>query len=287
MAADGDDEPEAKEPHSTALPQAPSAFSQTTELAVRTFLADDRAFMQQQQHQYAVRISLADQLMEKQYSAPVTAPSYNAWSWYEEAQWNTETPQKLPEVNYMPLEQPMETPDKHLMACHGMMQYPSFEASKAFDEHMAMPSEASMIPHRLFDSTPEKCDRGLCEIRSMHSDSTTVESSESLPSPHKADAPMSPARPSKPHEMMSSPSGYLQQSPIMSAPRRLNFVPETPSPERMHFSCMHPAMHFSEATYEGGALPWHLGMQGHDQVIPEFLQAMPYTGPEPRVLSLA
>jgi hypothetical protein len=184
------------------------------------------------------------------------------------------------DMNFMAME-PLETPDKQLMASHGLVQYAGFDnIYKACDDYMAMPSESSMIPHRLFDSSPEKSDRGLLEVRSTHSESTTVESTESLLSPCKVDAPLSPGRQSKQHEMMP-----FFRSPVPSTPKRLNFVPETPSPDRMHCSWMHPGLHFSQAAYSQTAMPWNLGIQAHDQAIPEFLQSMYYSDAEPSCYS--
>jgi hypothetical protein len=192
-------------------------------------------------------------------------------------------------MNFMamePMDGVMETPDKQAMVSHGMLPYPGFDHMyKACDDYMAMPSESSMIPHRLFDSSPEKSDRGLCEVHSTHSETTTIESTESLPSPCKVDAPMSPGRPSKQREMMSPLVNYLR-SPVPSTPKRPNYVPETPSPDRMHCSWIHPTMNFTQAAYSQAPMPWNLGMQApHDQSIPEFLQSMYYSDAEPKCYS--
>merc|ERR1719478_2124110 len=83
-----------------------------------------------------------------------------------------ETPQKVFDCQFMPMETP---PDKSLMPGH-MMQMPIYDEAvmKADYSFMGMPLESDMLPHRLFDSSPEKSDQGVsAENNSSNSESTT------------------------------------------------------------------------------------------------------------------
>jgi len=233
----------------------------------------------------AVRISLADQLMEMPMMSPqMMAPAPDCY-WYQgpEAWGNMETPPKAFDCQFMP----METPDKTMMPGH-MMQMPMYDeaAMKADYSFMNMPVESDMLPHRLFDSSPDKSEQSLVlENNSSNSETTGLESGDSGNSPAARVAPASPrTRPFSADSLMplmsppprflrtpipSTPSALLG-TPIPSTPKRQCYVPETPSPERMHYSWLPQTMPYAMTA----AHPWHYGVQAPAQVIPEFMQLM-------------
>jgi len=219
----------------------------------------------------AVRISLADQLMEMpMMTSQMMAPAPDCY-WYPgpEAWGNMETPQKAFDCQFMP----METPDKTMMPGH-MMQMPMYDeaAMKADYSFMNMPVESDMLPHRLFDSSPEKSEQSLMlENNSSNSETTGLESGDSSNSPAVRLAPASPrTRTFDADSLMPlmSPSPRFLGTPMPATPKRQCYVPETPSPERMHYSWLQPTMPYAMTA----AHPWHYGAQAQDPV--EFMQMM-------------
>merc|ERR1719456_24998 len=95
------------------------------------------------------------------------------------------------DMQFMPMETP---PDKPMMPGHTMCQQQVFDESmlKVEDSYLGMPVESYMLPHRLFDSSPEKSEQGqhMLESRSSNSE-TTLESGDSAQSP-EAQVPQSP-----------------------------------------------------------------------------------------------
>lgn len=237
--------------------------------------------------QGAVRISLADQLMDMpiQPSMPM-----QEWQWYPgaEAAWGmVETPQKLNTMGMLDMQfMTMETPpDKPMMPGHTMSQqfYDENGMLKVDDSYLGMPVESCMLPHRLFESSPEKSDHGaILDFASSTSEATALDNCDTLSSPERI-APESPrCRREKQDELgpLMSPQPGLSPhyrglaTPTPATPKRACYVPETPSPDRMHCSWMHPTMPpYVQPTPLGG-LPWHYGAQATDQVMPEFLHMM-------------
>jgi hypothetical protein len=244
-----------------------------------------------------VRISLADQLTEMpQMTAMPTdmhampalkmQPSPDCY-WYPsmEAAWgNIETPQKSSmmgmEFQSMSMETPPDASMKLMMPDHtSLQQMYDDTALKADVYDMGAHMESQMLPHRLFDSTPEKSDQGF-QYDSNSSNGGFQEHlgerSESPPSMDRV-APMSP-RPNTFKEdtlgPLKSPSARFLATPIADTPKRQCYVSETPSPDRMHCSWMQPAMPYAHPALLGG-LAWNYGSQAHDEVVPEFLPMMP------------
>lgn len=254
--------------------------------------------------QGAVRISLADQLMEM----PAATMPLPEWNWYPgvEAAWPMmETPQKNPMMGMCDqMFMTMETPPDAAMK---MPQNPAFGQQPFFDEGMLkaedgflnMPVE-SMLPHRLFDSSPAKSDPNEaldnsegCDIAGESSE--TSANQEGAASMDKLEVPASPrCRIEKQDSLMplmspipgmaqrglATPTQFGLTTPTPATPKRPCYVPETPSPERLHINWPHPAsMPYMQPPL--GALPyshplgmggWGYGTQATEQAIPEFLQ---------------
>jgi len=235
----------------------------------------------------AVRISLADQLMEMPMMPPqMMAPAPDCY-WYPgaEAWGQMETPQKGYDMNqFMSMETPPD--NKPMMPAHMMhMQMydeATMKADYSFMPGYSMPVESDMLPHRLFDSSPEKSDQGQMLENNSNSDTTTTGDS-----PDNKEAPASPrVRPrgedslmplmSPPAKFLGTPfASDLLGTPIPTTPKRQYHVPETPSPDRMHCSWMQPNMPYAHPVLQGG-LPWNYGAmpQQPDLVSPDFLQMM-------------
>jgi len=244
----------------------------------------------------AVRISLADQLMEIPMQPAMPMQDWQLQGWYPgcEAAWGMiETPQKLNSMGMIDMPfMTMETPDKPMMPGHTMSQQFVYDENgmlKVDDSYLGMPVESCMLPHRLFDSSPEKCDPGaILDFGSSSSiEATASDNCDTLSSPERI-APESPrCRREKQDELgpLMSPqpgtpglglSAHYRglATPTPATPKRACYVPETPSPDRMHLAWMHPTMPpFVQPTPLGG-LPWHYGAQATDQVMPEFLHMM-------------
>lgn len=275
------DSPSSREPQ--ALPESHCSPPPPPPVASQSSVASAQSLQQG-----AVRISLADQLMEipMQSAMPV-----QEWQWYQggEAAWGmVETPQKgdimgMVDMPFMALETP---PDKPMMPGHTMSQqiYDENGMLKVDDSYLGMPVESSyMLPHRLFDSSPEKSDQGaILDFASSTSEATALDTGDSLTSAERA-APESPrCRREKQDELgpLLSPSVQMSPqyrglaTPTPATPKRACYVPETPSPDRMHCSWMHPSMPpYMQPTPLGG-LPWQYGAQATDHVMPEFLHMM-------------
>jgi hypothetical protein len=245
-----------------------------------------------------VRISLADQLMEipVQPMMPPGGGPEMYWFQQEAAPWgNMETPQKASmmgmDMQFMPMETPPNMADKAMMPGHNMCQ-PIYDDCmlKADDYSLGMPMDAAfMLPHRLFDSSPDKSEQG--HMLESHS-SNSVESGDCV------EAPQAPASPRPRGETqdglgpLMSPPAHCLASPTPMTPKRPCYVPETPSPDRMHwlhqptlpcgpYGLQQPAgMPGGMPLGYGltnpapvGGLPCYYGAQAQDQVIPpEFLQ---------------
>lgn len=199
--------------------------------------------------------------------------------WYPgaEAWGNMETPQKGYDCQFMSMETPPD--NKPMMPAHMMhMQMYDEATMKADYSFFPMPVESDMLPHRLFDSSPEKSDQGQMLENNSNSDTTTTGDS-----PDNKEAPASPrVRPRGEDSLMplmSPPPKFLGHSsdllgtPIPTTPKRQYHVPETPSPDRMHCSWMQPTMPYAHPVLQGG-LPWNYGAQQQDLVSPDFLQMM-------------
>lgn len=246
----------------------------------------------------AVRISLADQLWEMPYQATVesqvmaNAPAC-AWPWYDESVWNNaETPKKMLEMQQQYML--METPDKLMMPFHGMdtMQHACFGGLANVDESsvtmgMDMGMDSCIVPHKLFDIAPVPEIPERCQVETLstqHEEELAEDGEPMLKSSNDSDGELSPRPASSPAEMLSlrSPSLQLQSpsvsclaSPVPRTPKRQHYVPDTPSPSRMHFSWMHPCPTQS-------VNPWQLSaaaFSSYQVMPPEFLQgqAMPYS----------
>lgn len=218
----------------------------------------------------SVVISLADGLI------PVVENSWTASSdcfWYQstEAPWgNMETPEKSA-MMFMGME--METPpDKPLMPVTQPMFGDTYDLKVPVNETYMMPMDYSaVLPHRLFDSSPEKSEQTHREA--------TVEGGE-CPS-QEVPEPQSP-RQADIMPLMSPPLHCLA-SPVPTTPKRQCYVPETPSPDRMHCSWMQqPPLPYGNpmpmAGSMAGPMPtmWYSGqVQVHEQVVPEFMPMMP------------
>merc|ERR1719183_1127992 len=170
-----------------------------------------------------VRISLADQLMEMPSSTMVAAspPACVSWPWYDmEAAWACmETPQRPHEIQFMPLETP---PEKPLMPSMGLLHQTYDENFlKVMDMYsqQGQLAESSMIPQRLFDSSPQKSEHEqFVQANIMHTE-TTGESGEGVSlsnPPVEVDPPASPRTTSQPYELASllSPSLRCLASPV-------------------------------------------------------------------------
>lgn len=238
-----------------------------------------------------VRISLADQLME----IPMQQMPMADWQWYQgdQASWGMiETPQKtnmmgMVDMQFMPMETP---PDKPMMPGHAMCQqvYDENGMMKVEDSYLGMPMEFAMLPHRLFDSSPEKSDEGILDLHSGGDSEATaaLENGNSTTCPEQS-VPESPrSRPEKqdslmplmsPQPKMSPPARGLA-TPTPATPKRPCYVPETPSPDRMHCSWTHPAATMQPMSYVQpatlGPMAWNYGAQATEQVLPEFLHIM-------------
>lgn len=286
----------------------------------------------------AVRISLADQLMEMPMQPMVPPPP--EWQWYQspEAMWGTmETPQKNPmmgmadpqfmmtmetppdkpmmpghsmtsqmydkdgmlkELQFMAMETPTDPTSFQQMYNDSMLKVPMLGAPLGYGlDGMGMTMDYDLLPNRLFDSSPEKSDH----MNESHSSNSEVEGGETTQTADQV--PGSPR--SRPRTLtdsllllkspcMASPNMRMFSSPMPATPKRPFYVPETPSPDRMHWSSMQshalpygqPAPNPNPAAFSG--LPWGCplgggpmglpyGAQAHEQVIPEFLQ-MPFNG---------
>jgi len=268
----------------------------------------------------AVRISLADQLMEMPMQMQPMAQPPPEWQWYQspEAQWGTmETPQKNPIMGMgdpqfmMTMETP---PDKPMMPGHSMtsqmydqngmlkdMQFTAMETPTeptSFQQmyndsmlknpmeygldSMGMSMDYALLPNRLFDSSPEKSEH-INESHSStieHSDLGTARSPDQVPeSPRSRPRTLADSLLMLKSPCMASPSMRMFSSPMPATPKRLFDVPETPSPDRMHWSAMQPhALPYGQLAPHPASLsglPWGCplyGPQVHEQVIPEFLQ---------------
>lgn len=255
--------------------------------------------------QGAVRIiSLADQLTEMPLQS-MTMPSPE-WQWYQgpEAWGNMETPQKmmgLADMQFMQMETPAEKP---MMPGHNMCQ--ADESQLKVPESYMMPPEAIctqmetvplesyVLPHRLFDS-PEKAsseqgqttplrEEHHCQRRARSEErrSTVLESGEAPESPRSRTQPQDSIGP------LMSPTVRCLASPTPTTPKRQCYVPETPSPERMHCSWLQqaPALPYAQPMPTAG-LPCYYGAHAmgglvpHEQVMPDFLQmnVMPCLAP--------
>lgn len=219
----------------------------------------------------------------------MTAPQMMApnpqcyWGYPGQEAWGTmETPQKAYDCQFMPMETP---PDAMKMPGAGhMMQMAMYEEAAMKDYSFMVPAESDMLPHRLFDSSPEKSEQGATLENENNSDTTTLESGDgsgSSPAEKGCLAPSSPrVRPRSEDSLMPlmSPPPHFMGTPIPTTPKRLFHVPETPSPDRMHCSWMQPnAManmpYHLPAPHGGmGGLPWTYDAHGLDQTLPEFLQ---------------
>merc|ERR1712187_537880 len=126
--------------------------------------------------------------------------------------------------------------------------------------YSGMLAETDIIPQRLFDSTLEKCEAEyVFENQSMHDETKALVSDDSTPSSSaEMNSPMSPRAPSHLADMRSlmSPSLRCLESPMLTTPKQKYYVPETPSPDRMHCLWKHPTMAFSQP-----AMPWQMGGQ--------------------------
>jgi len=277
----------------------------------------------------AVRISLADQLMEMPMQPMVPPPP--EWQWYQnpEALWGTmETPQKNPMMGMDPqFMMTMETPpDKPMMPGHSMtsqmydkngmlkdVQFMAMEAptdptsfQQMYNDSMlkvpmdqvygldgmGMSMDYALLPNRLFDSSPEKSEH-MNESHSSNSElegGDTTQSADQVPeSPRSRPRTLTDSLLMLKSPCMASPSvrfnSALFSSPMPATPKRPFYVPETPSPDRMHWSSMQPhALPYGQPAplqhpASLGGLPWGAmggcplyGAQAHEQVIPEFLQ---------------
>jgi hypothetical protein len=222
------------------------------------------------------------------------------YCWYPsmEAAWgNIDTPQKNPmmgmDCQFMPMETPPDAFMKQMMPGNAMFQQMCDESAlkaEGYDLGMPMGLESAMLPHRLFDSPPEKSEQGLQhESNSSNGDSPTTGESGDSPQSRDLVAPMSP-RARVPNEdslgplMSPSPGSFIRAddkwalaTPTPTTPKRPCYVPETPSPDRMHCSWMQPAMPYGQPAPQIGGMPWTYGapVQAHEQVFQDFLQMMP------------
>jgi hypothetical protein len=234
----------------------------------------------------AVRISLADQLWELPFQSTASAPLCGAWPWYDESLWNNvETPEKMLEMQQQYML--METPDKLMMPFHGMdaaVHQACFGNQACFaassEEHFApIAMDSCIVPHKLFDVSPaldniegfEGCQ--AVEAVSTRVDTEIPETHESGPQTIKeSNGELSPRPASSQQELLSlksptlrfqSPSVGCLASPTPLTPRRQHYVPDTPSPSRMHFSWMQ------------SSAPWQLSAAAfgsYQAMPPEFLQ---------------
>jgi len=183
----------------------------------------------------------------------------------------------MTDVQYMQMETPA---DKPMMPGHAMCQQMYDESVlKADDPYMGIPMETFMLPHRLFESTPEKGEQGNM-LESSSNETPTMESGDdnSPDSGAQGSIPESPRSRTQPQDSimpLMSPSVRCLASPTPTTPKRQCYVPETPSPDRMHCSWLQqPTLPYTQPAPLGG-VPCYYGAQAHDQVIPEFLQMMP------------
>merc|ERR1719162_1356191 len=117
---------------------------------------------------------------------------------------------------------------------------------KADDSYLAMPMDScmSMLPHRLFESTPEKTAPGAILDFGDHSSTSdaAAESGDSIRSAEvEATAPETPRSMQEkqdsvfplmsPQPRMSPPTTLGLTTPTPATPKRQCYVPETPSPE--------------------------------------------------------
>jgi len=243
--------------------------------------------------QGVVRISLADQLMEIPMQPMM--PQVADWQWYQspEAPWGSmETPQKMADMQqFMAMEG--ITPDKLEMPGYQMYDQSMMKADSSYSE---MPMEGYMLPHRLFDSSPEKSEP--LGLDSSNSETTTLESSGGSPerdvkapsSPRAQSAPpkdsLMPLRSPcafKPH--MLSPNARCLASPTPKTPQRQCYMPETPSPDRMHMHASMPNSWLQQPTLPYGqpatfgGIPMNpmglYGQQAHDSAFLQMMAGMP------------
>lgn len=262
---------------------------------------------QSSQHN-AVRISLADQLtMENpMQQAALSMPAEWQWQYGGEAVWGmVETPQKnMFDMQFMPMETPPDASQKMSMMSGQAMCQPLYDENgmmKVDDPYLGMPVESymHMIPNRLFEMTPEKSDpSALLEIEGT---TAAVESGDSPSSagPERAEPASPRCRPQEdedsvmplmsPQPQMSPLSLRGLTTPTPATPKRPCYVPDTPSPDRNHYTnsnnpWAHATMPYMQPT-PGitnnllGGMPWHYGLQATDQVMPEFLHMMQSTMP--------
>jgi hypothetical protein len=257
------------------------------------------------QQQGVVRIiSLADQLMEMPLQSMMPSPE---WHWYQspEAWGNMETPQKMmgmADMQFMQMETPAEKP---MMPGHNMCQADNSQLK--VPESYIMPPEAVctqmepiamesyLLPHRLFHS-PEKASSEQVETPQLRENQIEVElrrcrseerprardNGEALESPRSRVLDLDSIGP------LMSPIVRCLASPTPTTPKRQCYVPETPSPDRMHCSWLQqaPPNPYAQPMPTAG-LPWHYGTHAmgglvpHEQVMPEFLQmnGMPCLAP--------
>lgn len=215
-------------------------------------------------------------------------PQVADWQWYQspEAPWGSmETPQKMADMQqFMSMEG--ITPDKLEMPGYQMYDQ---SMMKADGSYLEMPMEGYMLPHRLFDSSPEKSEP--LGLESSNSETTTLESGESperdVKAPVSPRATSAPPRDSlmplrspsafKPH--MLSPNARCLASPTPKTPQRQCYMPETPSPDRMHNSWLQqPTLPYGQPATFGG-IPMnpmgYYGQQAHDSAFLQMMAGMP------------
>merc|ERR1719473_1155246 len=167
------------------------------------------------------------------------------------------------------------------------------------DYTMAMPMDGYMLPHRLFDSSPEKSDQGQPLEGPSSNEEFTLECDSSLqPEAQVPESPRDRPRPVQPEDRLTplvsaSPAVHILCSPTPATPKRPCYVPETPSPDRMHCSyqftnknwlqqpplpCPGYGLGNPAALPAMGGLPCYYG-QAPDQVFPEFNPMMPCMPP--------
>jgi len=243
-------------------------------------------------------------------------PVYGAWPWYEDQLWNNvefqnadfqnldfQTPEKMQMFAEMQQQYmlSMETPDKTspMMPFHGLdAAHQGMAGIMNVDDSAAMGD--SIVPNKLFDfcavpETPEECqvvENNCSEIdaENLAPSNTAVNQNGEVVSSKEASGELSPRPGSNQREMLSlrspslrSPSLQLQSpsvaclaSPTPRTPKRQQYVPDTPSPSRMHFSWMQPPNHVQSG------YPWissAAAFGAFQASPPEFLQEhlMPYS----------
>jgi hypothetical protein len=235
----------------------------------------------------AVRISLADQLWELPFQSTASTPLCGAWPWYDESLWNNvETPEKMLEMQQQYML--MDTPEKLMMPFQGMEEVHQAwfgNLANGEDNFAPMAKDSCIVPRELpFDVAPVLDNMGgfegcqAVEPVSTQVDIVIPETHESEPQAIKeSNGELSPRPASSQPELLSlksptlrfqSPSVGCLASPTPQTPKRQHYVPDTPSPSRMHFSWMQPCQMQSSA-------PWQLSAAAfgsYQAMPPEFLQ---------------